>query len=103
MFKRIGYITGVFSFLYFSLPYIMDLISWKPSSFLGYAFTFIPLWVYSIFYNLSPLKHLVPLVGLFFSFIVFWIGIYFLAVAFYDFFLDIYLNSKRFRDDRDGK
>jgi len=99
--KLLRIITGIISFLYFSVPYFIEGMNYKSDSFSFYAFSFVPVWVYNAFYNLTPLKHIVPFIGLVIAACIFWFCISRLCMAIYDIYLDIYLNKKRFDEDRD--
>jgi len=101
--KKARIVTGIIAFLYFSLPYFIEVTDWKPANFTGYAFTFVPVWVYNAFYQLTPLKHFVPFIGLVFSALILWWCLYKITMECYEIYLDIYLDRNRFQRDREDR
>jgi hypothetical protein len=95
-------LTGIIALLYFSIPYFFELSNQPLENSSYYAWIFVPEYVFNFFYNLTSSKHVLPFIGLLLAAMVVWICLFYIIMAIYDIYMDIYLNKKRFEEDVEG-
>jgi hypothetical protein len=99
--KNIRRITGIVTFIYFTIPIVADGMHWKSDNEYIYDFLFLATYPYDILCNLFQHFHFLRYLGQFTVFLIVWLLLFLLCRTIYEMLHEIYMDRRRFRGDRD--
>lgn len=100
--KNIRVISGIISAFYFLFPFIYETGGKELQDSSLYEWFFVPEWIYNYFSPPGHNRHLMAFAATLLAGIALWICLFYIFLAIYDIYLDIYLNKKRFEEDVEG-